>query len=630
MDYKGLLKEQIEKRFGLKDNIPEKLMPFIEEVDSLYGQMAKEHTGKDAKIQELNKEIQELKLKEERYMLSSLGSDEGLWDWNFDTNEIYYSKNWKKIIGYDDDEIVGKPEEWFSKIHLNDVDRVKKVLTADNKIPNTQITTTYQILHSDGDYRWVTTKGTFLDDKNGRINRIVGSQKDITLQKVAEHQLLHDALHDNLTGLANRALFFDRLAFFIERAKRIKDYKYAVVFMDLDRFKVINDSLGHLFGDQLLIQIAEILKKNMRGNDTIARLGGDEFTILLDAVEDIGDAIRFAKRIQREITTSFNIKGHDIFVTASIGIAISTPEIKRPEEILRNADISMYQAKAKGRSRHEIYRPEMHTTALNLFYLEKDLRNAIDNNEFELYFQPIISSESGKIIRLEALIRWNHPERGLVNPMSFIPLAEETGLIIDIGEWVLRQSCIESKKWQDSLNIDIGVSVNFSARQFQFQNIAKLIQKVSKDTNVNLHNLEIEITETTAMKNIDYSVKVLNELRLLGLKISIDDFGIGYSSLSCINILPIDSIKIDRTFTRNIGGETKNVIIVENLISMAHNLKLKVVAEGVETPEQLQFLMEKKCDELQGYLFSKPLSCEKMYDFINKHINGYDLKSYHK
>ncbi|MBU0469251.1 MAG: EAL domain-containing protein, partial [Candidatus Omnitrophica bacterium] len=457
-----------------------------------------------------------------------------------------------------------------------------------------------------------------------------GSQKDITLQKVAEHQLLHDALHDNLTGLANRALFFDILAFFIERAKRIKDYKYAVVFMDLDRFKVINDSLGHLFGDQLLIQIAEILKKNMRGNDTIARLGGDEFTILLDAVEDIGDAIRFAKRIQREITTSFNIKGHDIFVTASIGIAISTPEIKRPEEILRNADISMYQAKAKGRSRHEIYRPEMHTTALNLFYLEKDLRNAIDNNEFELYFQPIISSESGKIIRLEALIRWNHPERGLVNPMSFIPLAEETGLIIDIGEWVLRQSCIESKKWQDSLNIDIGVSVNFSARQFQFQNIAKLIQKVSKDTNVNLHNLEIEITETTAMKNIDYSVKVLNELRLLGLKISIDDFGIGYSSLSCINILPIDSIKIDRTFTRNIGGETKNVIIVENLISMAHNLKLKVVAEGVETPEQLQFLMEKKCDELQGYLFSKPLSCEKMYDFINKHINGYDLKSYHK
>jgi len=607
MDFKGLLKEQIAKRFGLKDNIPDKLMPFIEEVDSLYGQMAKEHTGKDAQIQELNKEIEALKLQLERYTISSLGSEEGLWDWNFDTNEIYYSKNWKKIIGYEDDDITGTPDEWFAKIHLNDVDRVKKVFSVNKKNPNSTVSTTYQILHSDGEYRWVTTKGTFLDNKDGRINRIVGSHKDITLQKVAEHQLLHDALHDNLTGLANRALFFDRLTFFIERAKRVKDYKYAVVFMDLDRFKVINDSLGHLFGDQLLIQIAEILKKNMRGNDTIARLGGDEFTILLDNVEDIGDAIRFSKRIQREITTSFNIKGHDVFVTASIGIAISTPEIKRPEEILRNADISMYQAKAKGRSRHEVYRPEMHTTALNLFYLEKDLRNAIDNKEFELYFQPIISSESGKIVRLESLIRWNHPERGLVNPLSFIPLAEETGMIIDIG-----------------------VSVNFSARQFQFQNIAKLIQKVSKDTNINLHNLEIEITETTAMKNIDYSVKVLNELKLLGLKISIDDFGIGYSSLSCINILPIDSIKIDRTFTRNIGGDTKNVIIVENLISMAHNLNLKVVAEGVETPEQLQFLMEKKCDELQGYLFSKPLSREKMYEFIEKQNNGYDLKAYYK
>lgn len=630
MDYKGLLREQIEKRFGSKDSIPDKLRPFIEEVDTLYGQMAMEHTAKDSKIQELNKDIQLLKLKEERYEMASLGSDEGLWDWNLDTNEIYYSKTWKKIIGYEDHEIEGKPDEWFSKIHLNDVERVIKVLSANKKTENSQVSTTYQILHSDGDYRWVSTKGIFLANNDGKINRIIGSHKDITLQKAAEHQLVHDALHDNLTGLANRALFFDRLAFFIERAKRVKGYKYAVVFLDLDRFKVINDSLGHLFGDQLLIQIAEILKKNMRGNDTIARLGGDEFTVLLDAVEDIGDAIRFSKRIQREITTSFNIKGHDVFVTASIGIAISTPEIQRPEEILRNADISMYQAKAKGRSRHEVYRPEMHTTALNLFHLEKDLRGAIENQEFELYFQPIICLKSGKVVRLEALIRWNHPERGLVNPLSFIPLAEETGIIVEIGEWVLRQACIESKKWQEFFNVDIGVSVNISARQFQFQNIVRLIQKVSKDTNVYLPSLEIEITETTAMKNIDYSVKVLNELKLLGLNISIDDFGIGYSSLSCINILPVDIIKIDRTFTRNIDGDSKNVIIVENLISMAHKLNLKVVAEGVETPDQLKFLMEKQCDQLQGYLFTKPLSCKKIYAYIEDHIDGYDLKSYIK
>ena len=223
--------------------------------------MAMENILKDSRIQELDKEIQKLKLKEERYEISSLGSDEGLWDWNLDTNEIYYSKNWKKIIGYEDDEIEGNPEEWFSKIYLNDVDRVVKVLSSNKKMPNAQISTTYQILHSDGDYRRVATKGAFLDNKDGKINRIVGSLKDITLQESAEHQLIHDALHDNLTGLANRALFFDRLAFFIERAKRVKDYKYAVVFLDLDRFKVINDSLGHLFGDQLLIQVAEILKK---------------------------------------------------------------------------------------------------------------------------------------------------------------------------------------------------------------------------------------------------------------------------------------------------------------------------------------------------------------------------------
>jgi len=471
----------------------------------------------------------------------------------------------------------------------------------------------------------VKTMEIITEDKNFSVRAEKTSKDEIglltdrfnkMLDKVeeAEKQLLHDAFHDNLTALPNRALLIDRLDRLIERAKRHPKEIFAVLFIDLDRFKLVNDSLGHLMGDKLLIQVGKRLTKIMRVSDTVARLGGDEFVILLAEIRHEYEVVLVTERVNKLLQSQFNLDSQEIFITASIGIVIYQPHYKQPMEILRDADTAMYNAKSKGATRFQIFDKTMHSQAMAVFEFEADLRRAVKQKEFVIYYQPIISLEDDKIVRLEALIRWEHPKRGLVPPLDFIPLAEETGLILPIGEWVLQTVCQQSQAWQGQgfVPTPISMAVNFSAQQFHQKDIVQLIKKELDKTNTKIFTLEIEITESVAMQNVEFTVSLLKELRLMGIQISIDDFGTGYSSLSSLKLFPIDTIKIDRNFTKDLDKNEDNAAITKAIIMMAHSLGFRVVAEGVETKEQLEFLRKQGCDEVQGFLYSPAVPPEEV------------------
>ncbi|MBI4641552.1 MAG: EAL domain-containing protein [Candidatus Tectomicrobia bacterium] len=563
-----------------------------------------------AEIAERKRTAEALRESEERYALAARGANDGLWDWNLKTQEIYFSPRWRLMLGYEEHEVGNGINEWFNRVYPDDLERVRKEIALHLEGLTLHYESEYRILHKDKTYRWVLSRGLAVRDIEGQVYRMAGSQTDITERKRAEEQLLHDAFHDGLTGLPNRTLFVDRLGRAIARAKRREDYIFAVLFLDLDRFKVVNDSLGHMIGDQLLIALTRRLEICLRNGDTVARLGGDEFAILLDDVKDLNDATRVADRIQKDLATPFNLSGQEVFTTSSIGITLSTTGYDRPEDILRDADTAMYRAKALGKARYEIFDTTMHARAVALLQLEANLRRAIERQEFQVYYQPIVSLGTGRITSFETLVRWQHPQRGLVSPGEFIPVAEETGLIVPIGEWVLRTACAQNKAWQEAGLPRLSVAVNLSARQFQDQNLPDLIQQVLAETGMAAHDLKLEITESIAMQNIDLSITVLNELSAMGMQVSIDDFGTGYSSLAYLKRFPVSTLKIDRSFVRDIPGDVDDAAITSAIIAMAHSLKLKVIAEGVETEEQLAFLRSHQSDEMQGYLFSRPVPAE--------------------
>lgn len=455
-----------------------------------------------------------------------------------------------------------------------------------------------------------------LEEYDNKINALlVSMQKEITERRRAEEQLEHQAFHDQLTNLPNRAMFMKLLKRLLDRPKRHKDYIFAVLFMDLDRFKIINDSLGHIKGDQLLVDVTQRLKGCLRPVDTVARFGGDEFAILIDDIKEITDALLVADRIQEKLTLPFNLGGQEVFSTVSIGIALSATGYQNEADILRDADAAMYRAKAHGRARYELFDTKMHTIAMRDLKLEADLRQAVERGEFLLYYQPVVSLTESRITGVEALLRWQHPERGIILPAEFIPVAEEAGVIVKIGEWVLRIACAQNKMWQDAGHQLLCVKVNFSARQFQQENCLEFVKDVLQETGLPPHALEIEITESIAMQ--DYHIETLNELCGLGIKTSIDDFGIGYSSLGSLKRFPIDSVKIDKSFIKDITTDHNAKAIVTAIIAMAHSLKMKVVAEGVETKEQLAFLHSLRCDEIQGYLFSLPVPCRELTNLLS-------------
>ena len=433
--------------------------------------------------------------------------------------------------------------------------------------------------------------------------------------ELATVEIEHLAYHDALTGLPNRPLFIDRLIVALAQVGRV-NHKLAVFFLDLDRFKDINDSLGHSTGDTLLKAVADRIRRCVREGDTIARFGGDEFTLLIPRIDNIEDAAKIAQKIIETLKIPFMIAERELFVSTSIGISIYPSDGSDPETLVRNADSAMYRAKDQGRDNYQLYAPAMNARALERLSLENSLRKAISQNELVLHYQPLVDLSDKSIGGLEALIRWNHPELGLLSPAHFISAAEVSGLIVPIGNWVLLTACRQLKLWQKRIDPDLTVAVNLSARQFHQGNLTQEVLQALEQTGLHPGSLELEITESSAMQNAENSIHTLRELKALGVRISMDDFGTGYSSLSYLKRFPIDTLKLDQSFVRDVTTDRGDAAIVSAVISMAHSLDLKVIAEGVETAEQLAFLQKQHCDYIQGYFFSKPLSIEELEPYL--------------
>ena len=438
--------------------------------------------------------------------------------------------------------------------------------------------------------------------------------EDVTERRAVEEQLRHDALHDALTGLPNRLLFMEHLARSILRAKRDEAHLFAVLFLDLDRFKVVNDGLGHHVGDDLLVAVANRLRGSVRAADTVARFGGDEFAVLLDGIPGVEFAIRAAQRIQAAVSAPVSLSGYEVFTSATVGIALSSSSYGRPEYLLRNADMAMFRAKAAGMGRYEVFDRAMHAQALLRLQTETDLRHAQERGEFRVFYQPIVSLADGTIAGMEALVRWMHPERGWVSPPDFVPAAEETGLIFAMGGWVLHEACRQLREWQRTVPCGdaLTVSVNLSVKQFAQADLVEQVRRVLESTQLPPESLRLEVTESVIVDNLESAAAMLARLRALGLRVYMDDFGTGYSSLSSLHRLPIDALKVDRSFVSRLGTERDASQLVRTIATLAHNLELVLVAEGVETAEQLAELRDLHTEYAQGYYFSVPVDADAM------------------
>jgi diguanylate cyclase (GGDEF)-like protein/PAS domain S-box-containing protein len=471
------------------------------------------------------------------------------------------------------------------------------------------------LLRKDGNHVWVLENGNLMEGTDGSPSLIEGTVIDITERKRAEEQVKHLAFHDSLTGLPNRLLFNDRLRVAMVHANRYRE-KLAVLFLDIDRFKVINDSLGHPIGDELLRRIAERVGGCIRQEDTIARLGGDEFTVLLPGIAKEEDAATIANKILEAVRLPFFIEHRELFITTSIGVTLFPEDGTDPESLVRNADTAMYRAKEQGRDTTRLYAPTMNTKALERLSLEGRLRQALPNDELVVHYQPLIDLATGRIRGAEALLRWQHPELGLVAPGDFIAIAEVSGLIVPIGQWVLRTACAQARAWQLQGHPKFSVAVNLSARQFQQADLVFQVTEALHQADLPAESLDLEITESNAMQNAELSIATLQDLKNLGVSLSMDDFGTGYSSLNYLKRFPIDRIKIDQSFVRDVNRDPDDAAIATAIIAMAHSLKLTAVAEGVETEEQLEFLLAQRCDEMQGYLFSRPVPAAEFEELL--------------
>jgi diguanylate cyclase (GGDEF)-like protein/PAS domain S-box-containing protein len=549
----------------------------------------------------------DLAASEQRYALAALGAHDGLWDWDLRAGTVYLSRRWKEIVGAAEDEIGADPAAWFSRIHPDDRARVHAELVKPGEPSGSLLQSEHRIAHADGTHRWVLVRGVRVVDRHGATVRMAGSMTDVSERKRVEQQLLHDALHDPLTGLPNRGLFLDRLERAIASAQRHPERQFSVFFLDLDRFKVVNDRVGHVGADQVLVALARRLEACLRHGDTVARLGGDEFALL---VHDVGTPSALAHRLQHELARPFDVAGQQVLMTASVGIAVSSIGYRRPEDVLRDADAAMYRAKNRGRARFEIADAELHARSLEQLETESQLREAVETNQLRLHFQPIVVMESRELVGFEALLRWQHPERGLRPPDDFIPLAEQTGMIMALGSWALREACRQMEEWRRAYAVSepLWLSVNLSSRHFMHPQLVQEIQDILRETGFPPDRLRLEITESVIMDDPAAVGQILHRLRESGIRVAVDDFGTGYSSLAYLHRLPLDTLKIDKSFVHDMHLDPALVAVIQTVISLSGSLQLETVAEGVETDEESRALQGMGCRYGQGFLFSHPLA----------------------
>jgi len=514
----------------------------------------------------------------------------------------YLSPGFETLTGKCLVEVMRRPRSWLDVVHPQDRERVRLARKA---LPQAEYNIEYRIVVGDGSVRWVHDQAFPVRDAHGAVYRIAGIGADVTERKEAEEKLLYLAHYDGLTGLPNRVLFFDRLRQTLAQAGR-RERLAAVMFLDLDRFKVVNDTLGHAVGDELLRHVAQRLAGCVRLGDTVARFSGDEFVLIVNDLHESEDARHIAQKVLQAFEDPFRVGGHEVFVSTSIGISMFPSDCGDEQALLKNADSAMYRAKESGRNNFQFYTREMNARAMHRLELENSLRHALEREEFRLHYQPKTCLHTGKLTGVEALLRWERPGHGLVAPADFVPLLEDTGLIVPVGEWVIAEACRQLTAWRASGRDPVSIAINISARQFATRNLGEVIKRVLDTHDADPRFIELELTESLLMVNTEEAVRTLEYLKSLGLKLSIDDFGTGYSSLSYLKRFPIDALKIDRSFIDEITTDLDDATITRAVIGMAHNLGLKVVAEGVETEEQLKFLSANGCDEAQGYYFARP------------------------
>lgn len=557
-----------------------------------------------------------LRESEERYALASQGTNDGIWDWNLETGKLYLSSRWREMVGIDPT-VTPTGNQWMDLIHFEDRDRVTKLLEAHLCGQTDHFETELRMQDANQEFRWMLCRGLAFKNEQGVSSRIAGSLTDITAGKVA----------DALTGLPNRVLFQDRVERAVDQFIRRPDRCFAVIYMDVDDFKLINDHLGHKVGDQFLVAVAQRIEKAIRKSDSfVARLGGDEFAVVVEAIDTTEDVIIVANRIHAELNTPFRVAGREILTRASMGIAVATAmstdnendEPLTAELLVSQADAAMYRAKKQPNRSYCVFERHMLEDSTMALEIGNELRLAIDRNELSVHYQPIVDVRTSKTIGFEALLRWLHPVHGNISPTKFIPIAESNGLIVTIGEWVLRAACKQIIQWNRVFATETMVSVNVSIRQIAKGDFLPIVNRVLQETGVPPHLLRLEMTETVLMQNTEETIRLLCELRETGIKIGIDDFGTGYSSLSYLHKMPIDVLKIDRSFIAEIANSSKHLAIVRTIMTLAKSLNLQVVAEGIETEQQLKILENLNCQMAQGFYFARPVPAKDAQQMLTK------------
>ena len=558
----------------------------------------------------LRETLQLLKQSEERYALAAAGSNDGLWDWDVVRNRVYFSPRWKAMLGLSDDEVGNTLLDWLNRVHPDEVEGLRAALGAHLAGETPHLEHEHRIQTAAGAYRWMLCRGIAVRDADGTATRVAGSQTDVTDRHEAQARLEHAARHDSLTNLPNRSAFMQELGRILGRSKRMGDYRYSVLFVDVDRFKLVNDSLGHLIGDQLLTAVAHKLATCLRTGDVLARLGGDEFTILLDGVNGPGDVEFVAERVQSLFREPMKVdSGREIFVTTSIGIAMGGSHYEHPEELLRDADTAMYRAKALGKACHVVFEQRMRDHAVVRLNLETELRRAIENDELKLVYQPVIALKNGALSGFEALLRWERAGGEMIPPSEFIPLAEETGVIVPLGIWVLGEACRQAALWQRQYHFDepLTMSVNISPRQLMQPGIVEAVGQMLRKHSLAHGTLALEITESALAEDAATAMQVIKELKMLPVQLLLDDFGTGYSSLGHLHRFPVDTVKIDRSFLAKDPLDPSGSNVLAAVVSLAQNLGKGVIVEGIETAEQVERLRKLRCPHAQGFYFSKPV-----------------------